>query len=100
MISVQRLEDLIVPRLLWLDLAEGNRGDRGGGGGQRCERFLACALNSPQLTIRRILVQHERTTGLRLRLEDGIPELLRLDHLLELSLTLVRLVQLVERLSM
>ena len=60
--------------------------------------MLICA-EKERLTVRSILVQHERCTRLDLSLENRIPELLGLDRLPTTALLLVALIELLELLT-
>src|SRR6266567_7692773 len=70
MISVQRLDDLMVPRFFWLDLSA-----RDIGVSRANQRRVEV------LTVSMILVGHEWSSSFDLRLKDGIPEFLSRDGL-------------------
>ena len=72
-----------MPRFCWFDLAEAG-----------CEIRPITVIFVH--TIGRVLVQHERTTGLNLSLEDSVPEFLGLNGLTTAALPLIPFVQLLE----
>mgnify|MGYP001587020265 FL=1 len=79
MISVQRFEDLIVPRLLWFDFSE-----------KRGISFSSSTNEKKgKRTVGGVFVEHKGVAGLDLSLEDGVPKLLSGDDLLRATLLLV-----------
>jgi hypothetical protein len=78
MISVQRFEDLMVPKFFWFDFSAVD-------GRQWTEE----GARPETLTVGGVLVEHEGVAGLNLSLQDGVPKLLSLDRLLRLARLLV-----------
>lgn len=62
-------------------------------------RYRPIACDTLVLTIRGILVEHERSTGFDLGIQDGEPKLLCLDDLSELAFTFILFVEFVESLA-
>lgn len=88
-ISVHKLEDLMVPKFCWLDFAKG---------GEVSIEPIEIPDKSP--TIRSVLVEHKGTSGLDLGVQDSEPKLLCLDDLSELAFPFVLFVKIVESLAM